>query len=415
MFGYNPAGQLFKFSFAKNYMQAPQQLMSRFWNRCAMETYNSIQHFEPIMPQVDGHDFDPYPTGLPTTIPRTDSEYTTVQGKYAGGPFQESPFQQFDIKQVGIKFRGHTINHAIAKTTGWTLSIDYRNLLASIFAASIARFRDRVMLYNADNTRVINNTWTKTMIGAQTENFPDSQRYVIADGKAGKAVPDLKYLDLETLMDMRTFFDNDELMGMGTPVCTASPYQIRNLLNDNKIQNFDYNTAKALVRGEVNSFMGFEFIKCKMGQTTAVAKDMTNFPALQSTITVGTVQNASDFNRWAVKGGVAAAGDYKAIPEAEKVVFSYPAMAFGCGYIPSAGFLRVVEDQYRSFAWKFMLQEVIAYRRKQDEYVRVAYAKKAERTGVAPRRAPAQLKAYYANYSLNGRNWQFGSQAQTAA
>ena len=393
MFGYNPASQLFYFSFAKNVFQSPQQRLSRFFNRVAMEQYSSIQEFKPIMPQLDGFDFDPYPAlnvnpGGQATKPSNDRL-----------PFQESPFQQFDVKQVGIKFRAHTLNVAIDRTTAWTLSVDYRNMLANMYAASLARFRDRVLLFNADNTRVINNTWSKTAIGSTTEPFPDGNRYIVGTGKAGGA-PDLSFLDLTTLLDMRTAFDNDELMDMGQmPVCVGHIYQIRNLLNEQKIQNADYNTIRALVQGEVNSFMGFEFIKCKAGQTSAV-----------NTIYGKTGANAArDDVKAAVTGG------YAAIAEADKVIFAYPGMAFGAGYIPQAGYMRIVEDQFRGFAWKFMLQEVIAYRRKQNEYIRVAYAKKHTKTGVDIRRAPVKLAAYYDNYSNSGANWNYGADGKTAA
>ena len=33
------------------------------------------------------------------------------------------------------------------------------------------------------------------------------------------------------------------------------------MLNNTKVQSADYNTIKALVRGEINSFMGFTFIR----------------------------------------------------------------------------------------------------------------------------------------------------------
>lgn len=37
--------------------------------------------------------------------------------------------------------------------------------------------------------------------------------------------------------------------------------QLASLLNEDKVTNSDYNTIKALVAGEVNSFMGFEFLR----------------------------------------------------------------------------------------------------------------------------------------------------------
>ena len=42
-------------------------------------------------------------------------------------------------------------------------------------------------------------------------------------------------------------------------MCTAQ--QVSNLLNDQKVTSADYNTVKALVNGEVNQYLGFEFIR----------------------------------------------------------------------------------------------------------------------------------------------------------
>ena len=407
MFGYNPASQLIQFSFAKNYLQAPQQLLSRFWHRCGMDPVTGIQDFKPIMPQIDGHDFAPYPDPA-ANPPGTPGNYAQIAGQTGDSqprlPFQEVPMDQFNIKQVGVRFRGHTINMAVDKTTAWTLTIDYRTLLASMFAGAIARFRDRVMLHNADSFRIINGSWTQSSISAAVENFSDENRYVIAPTGSS---PALGYLDLDTLMDMRLFFDNDELAGMGMPVCVAGPYQIRNLLKDQKMQSYDYNSIKALVRGDVNSFMGFEFIMCKMGQT---AKRGTTGKA-----GIYTKVGAAFTDRADAKGASGSAGYTNEIDEAEKVIFAHPQMAFGCSRITPAGYARVIEDYRRSFAWQFMVQEVISFRRKQDEYVRVAYAKKATKTGVAPRRAPTKLDAYYTNYSSTGVNWSYGSSAQSAA
>lgn len=48
-------------------------------------------------------------------------------------------------------------------------------------------------------------------------------------------------------------------------VCAAK--QMTNLLNDDKVTSADFNTVKALVRGELNEFMGFTFIRSQRLQT----------------------------------------------------------------------------------------------------------------------------------------------------
>ncbi len=44
-------------------------------------------------------------------------------------------------------------------------------------------------------------------------------------------------------------------------VMVVSPQQMTNLLNTTEIKSADYNTVKALVNGQIDTFMGFKFIK----------------------------------------------------------------------------------------------------------------------------------------------------------
>ena len=50
-------------------------------------------------------------------------------------------------------------------------------------------------------------------------------------------------------------------------VCSAN--QLRKLMNDPRVQSADYNALRALVAGEVNSFMGFNFIRTELTKTSA--------------------------------------------------------------------------------------------------------------------------------------------------
>ena len=50
-------------------------------------------------------------------------------------------------------------------------------------------------------------------------------------------------------------------------VCSAN--QLRKLMNDPRVQSADYNVLRALVAGEVNSFMGFNFIRTELTKTSA--------------------------------------------------------------------------------------------------------------------------------------------------
>lgn len=47
----------------------------------------------------------------------------------------------------------------------------------------------------------------------------------------------------------------------GSAIMVVSSYQLQALLADGKVQSSDYNTVKALVNGEIDTFMGFKFVR----------------------------------------------------------------------------------------------------------------------------------------------------------
>ena len=51
----------------------------------------------------------------------------------------------------------------------------------------------------------------------------------------------------------------------------CGPKQIQDLLATNEVKSSDYNTVKALAQGDINSFLGFEFI-----MSTRLSNDATN-------------------------------------------------------------------------------------------------------------------------------------------
>ncbi len=66
-------------------------------------------------------------------------------------------------------------------------------------------------------------------------------------------------LTLAKLLSAKETMDGDDVPENGRViVCTAD--QVTDLLNTTEIQSADFNTVKALARGEIDSFLGFEFV-----------------------------------------------------------------------------------------------------------------------------------------------------------
>jgi hypothetical protein len=89
--------------------------------------------------------------------------------------------------------------------------------------------------------------------GATTLTFPSGQ--VIAAGGTG--------LTIAKLRKARTKFAKAFVPKSKRKYIVCTSQQIEDLLSATEVTSADYNVVKALVNGEVNSFMGFEFIECE--------------------------------------------------------------------------------------------------------------------------------------------------------
>ena len=68
-------------------------------------------------------------------------------------------------------------------------------------------------------------------------------------------------LTVEALIELKEAFWNDDVDEGEMLVIACSPNQITALLDDERISSADYNNVKALVHGEVDTYMGFKFMR----------------------------------------------------------------------------------------------------------------------------------------------------------
>jgi hypothetical protein len=124
---------------------------------------------------------------------------------------------------------------------------------------SFGRYMDTVILTAADATV----TTGEDADGSVA--FPNAQRFAANDGTA------LTNMNVAALIAIRELFglnDVDEDIQLHL-ACTQR--QISSLLEDDQVTSSDYNTVKALVRGEVNEYMGFKFHRTNRVRTQATA------------------------------------------------------------------------------------------------------------------------------------------------
>ena len=86
--------------------------------------------------------------------------------------------------------------------------------------------------------------------GSTSTSLPSAQQ--IADGSVD--------LTIEKLIEAKQKLDVNSVDPSISRYIACSPFQIQRLLNETAVTSSDFNTVKALVRGEVDSFMGFKFI-----------------------------------------------------------------------------------------------------------------------------------------------------------
>ncbi len=68
-------------------------------------------------------------------------------------------------------------------------------------------------------------------------------------------------LDIAKLLTCKEILDDAEIDDDRQRYFITNPYNINQLLNTTEVKSSDYNTVKALAQGQIDSFMGFKFIK----------------------------------------------------------------------------------------------------------------------------------------------------------
>lgn len=76
-------------------------------------------------------------------------------------------------------------------------------------------------------------------------------------------------LNTDKLLEAKFILDRAEV-DPGIPrFIAANATQMQNLLKDDQVQSSDYNTVKALVRGEIDTWLGFNFIRTELIRTVS--------------------------------------------------------------------------------------------------------------------------------------------------
>ena len=124
------------------------------------------------------------------------------------------------------------------------LLVDPTSTYARAAAAAMGRAMDDVIISAALGTSLTGKDGT-------TSTAFDSNNQ-IAVGAAG--------LTLAKLIEAKEILDSNDVDPSIPRYIAVSPKQITNLLDDPEVTSADYNTVRALVKGELDTYVGFKFV-----------------------------------------------------------------------------------------------------------------------------------------------------------
>ena len=160
--------------------------------------------------------------------------------RHADTPLQDTPHSR---RQVAID----TYEYAdlIDDADKVRMLIDPTSTYARAAAAAIGRAMDDAIITAATGTAL-----TGVSGGTSTTMLAANQ---IAHGSAG--------LTVAKLVQANKILDNSDVDPSIPRYIVVGPEQIEDLLNNSTVTSSDYNSIKALVHGEIDTWLGFKFIK----------------------------------------------------------------------------------------------------------------------------------------------------------
>jgi len=135
--------------------------------------------------------------------------------------------------------------------------IDPTSSYAKAAAAAMGRAMDDVII------TALGGTAYTGVAGGTATALPAGQKPFSASQTDG--------LTVAKLLEAKYILDNNSVDPSLRRFIVCSPKQIQDLLNTTEVKSSDFNTVKALAQGQLNSFLGFEFI-----MSTRLNFDATN-------------------------------------------------------------------------------------------------------------------------------------------
>ncbi len=163
---------------------------------------------------------------------------------------------------------------------------------------------------------------------------PNTQKYAANDGAV------FTNLNVRTLRAVKRKLDEKEVDDGEDRFIACSSSQIESLLGQTEVTSHDYNTVKALVQGEVDTFMGFKFLRTERLLTQVAA-----LSASATTGAVGSGTSVAGFRKafaWGKQGLLLSIGKDIMAKIDQRADKSYATQAYTC---MSIGATRMEEEK----------------------------------------------------------------------
>lgn len=207
---------------------------------------------------------------------------------------------------------------------------------------AMGRAMDDEILVAADATVMVGN---KASDG--TIDLPNAQKVMASDGT------NQTRLNLDTLRRIKSRFGRNDIDDSLALHVALSQEDLDNLLDDPEVTSADYNTVRALVKGEIDSYYGFRFHRLERLKVQSAA--------IYGNPTTGAVQNSSG-------GGFSAD-----LTNSKKVVaWAQDGLILGLGSDTKA---RITERDDKSYSTQVFVSMSIGAVRRDEKKVVIAYVK----------------------------------------
>jgi hypothetical protein len=192
---------------------------------------------------------------------------------------------------------------------------------ATSFMWALGRAMDDEIIDNAFGTAYTGEE------GNTSVSLTNSEKLAAHDGSTTTGVN----LNVQTLRAAKKYFDANDVDPSLKRYMAIGSSQLQSLLGETEVQSSDYNTIKALVQGEVNTFLGFEFIRLE--RLPASATNIT-YDATDGTVGSGggtiTAANSRRCMAWAQDGLLLAVAQDMKIRVSERDDKDYSTQVFAC-------------------------------------------------------------------------------------